>query len=62
MELRKNKRDETLNKRRNIPADDGDTGLGSDNEGDRSEQLSVIVANSSSPDNAVRLQAVQNAR
>ncbi|KAK3893053.1 hypothetical protein Pcinc_003099 [Petrolisthes cinctipes] len=62
VELRKNKREETLLKRRNVPnvdaatdEDDGDKQLTADN-------LALIVANAASEDQAVQLAAVQAAR
>lgn len=60
MELRKNKRDETLNKRRNVPIT-GDDVDEVDEAGDK-PQLSDIVVNASSQDPAVQLAAVQSAR
>ncbi|XP_067949346.1 importin subunit alpha-3-like [Watersipora subatra] len=58
VELRKNKRDETVNKRRNVPMGDVDE---VDEAGDR-PQLSDIVMNASSDDPSVQLAAVQSAR
>lgn len=61
VELRKNKREETLLKRRNVPTaesiedEDGDKQLTADN-------LALIVANAASEDQAVQLSAVQAAR
>jgi len=55
--LRKNKRDEHLNKRRNVP----DVAEEIDEAGDTPE-LSTIVANASSNNPEVQLSAVQSAR
>lgn len=59
VELRKTKRDETLNKRRNVPIPEDVDEV--DEAGDR-PQLSDIVSNASSDDPSVQLAAVQSAR
>ncbi|KAF6021163.1 KPNA3 [Bugula neritina] len=59
VELRKNKRDETLNKRRNVPIPEDIDDI--DEAGDR-PQLSDIVCNAASSDPTIQLAAVQSAR
>lgn len=59
VELRKNKRDEHLNKRRNVPAAEDLDEV--DESGDK-PQLSDIVVNASSNDPDTQLSAVQSAR
>lgn len=58
IELRKNKREETLQKRRNIP----DSELSEDCEDKTIISVSEIVNNAKSPDPTVQLEAVQAAR
>ncbi|XP_046380855.1 LOW QUALITY PROTEIN: importin subunit alpha-4-like [Haliotis rubra] len=60
IELRKNKRDQHVLKRRNVPAQDSTDS--DDNEKPTSQSLQTIVLNASSPDTTVQLSAVQAAR
>uniref|UniRef100_A0A1I8H0S8 Importin subunit alpha n=1 Tax=Macrostomum lignano TaxID=282301 RepID=A0A1I8H0S8_9PLAT len=68
VELRKNKRDEHLLKKRNVPAagvESAGSGMTDSDDNDKPPavgSLGVIVADARSPDQATRLKAVQNAR
>lgn len=60
VELRKNKRDQHILKRRNVPAQDSTDS--DDNEKPTSQSLQTIVLNAASPEPSVQLSAVQAAR
>ncbi|KAA0193002.1 hypothetical protein HAZT_HAZT004393 [Hyalella azteca] len=62
VELRKNKRDETLQKRRNVPVGSDEVDDGECEKFLTAERLASLVSDAQSPDSEVKLAAVQAAR